>query len=151
MREIKFRGKRIDNGEWVHGSLLIDKRYHDDKNCQLTEYYISTVHHENGDEVGELWCVDLATVGQFIGINDIEDNNLYEGDIIRMFTDKWIIAVVRIEYGIPIFTSVDFADTYEYVSEYLQYDGGYGWVDCELIGNIHDNPELLEERRDSND
>jgi uncharacterized phage protein (TIGR01671 family) len=138
MREIKFRGKRVDGLGWVYGFLF-----------KSWERYLILWGMKNS--VPDATEVIAETVGQYIGLHDKESNKLHEGDIVKIFTDKWIIAVVRIEYGIPIFTSVDFADTYEYVSEYLQYDGGYGWVDCELIGNIRDNPELTEERRDSNE
>jgi len=123
MREIKFRGKQVDSGRWVYGSYI-----NEPSGVVIQEY--NTVRIKT--------TVNPYTIGQYINIHDKEDTPLYEGDIIKIFTDKWIIAVVNIEFGIPIFTSSDFTDSYENVSEFLQTDGDYGWVDCELVGNIHD-------------
>jgi YopX protein. len=77
MREIKFRGKRKDNGEWIHGNLLV------------TEHigaYISPA-------LTPCIEVDLATVGQFVGTFNGQD--LYEGDILRVDSgyDIWLTVV----------------------------------------------------------
>lgn len=127
LREIKFRGKQVDSGRWVYGNYLHEPGGEFIKEC------ISRTESK----------IDPTTVGQYIGVHDKDDNCLYEGDIIRIFTDKWVIAVVKIKYGIPIFISFDFTNSYDNISEYLQLDGDFTWVDCEIIGNIHDNPELV--------
>lgn len=84
MREIKFRGKRLDNGEWLYGSLLVS-HFKDDKK---ERYFITqfsgnyTFEHE----------VDPATVGQFTGLKDNNGRDIWEGDIIsdgRQFNVKW--------------------------------------------------------------
>ena len=132
MREIKFRGKRVDNGKWVFGNYIRFAGY------GFEEHHITSFKAwEENDKVNP------ATVGQYIEVHDAEDNELYEDDIVKIFTDKWIIAVIKIEYGTTALVSTDFTDGFEYISEYLQIDRNYGWVDCEIIGNIHDNPDML--------
>lgn len=75
MREIKFRGKRLDNGEWIYGSLLVS-HFKDDKK---ERYFITqfsgnyTFEHE----------VDPATVGQFTGLKDKSGREIWEGGYIQ--------------------------------------------------------------------
>lgn len=65
MREIKFRGKRLDNGKWVYG-YLADENYINDINT----FDLSSIE------------VDSDTVGQYTGLNDANGKEIYEGDII---------------------------------------------------------------------
>ena len=88
--------------------------------------------------------IDPETLGQFINAYDKDDEKLFDGDIVKIFTIKWIVAVIKIEFGMPIFYSRDFEDGYDLVREYLQIDREYGWVDCEVIGNIHEHKHLLD-------
>ena len=117
MREIKFRGKRLDNGEWLYGSLVIlNGRYFifDDAN-----------RHE----------VDPTTVGEFTGLKDKNGKEMYEGDIL---TDEFeSIGVVEWRDGAFVvnFADIDFFQIADCFDDFYQM-----WS----IGNIHDNPELLK-------
>jgi len=119
MREIKFRGKQVDENEsvWRFGYL---------------QY-----HNRISDGVS-LWWVDPETVGQYTGAKDINGKEIYEDDIARVsaaYNTKLILQ------GRVYFLK----DKMQYVL--LDKDTFYtrlNWGQAEVIGNIHDNPELLE-------
>lgn len=134
-REIKFRGKRIDNGEWVCGSL-IETNVIVDKIVEFTEEYFCT----------EWWCkVDPETVGQYTGLKDKNGRQIWEGDIIQ---------TQRIQYS----SSGHFAGMSDHIGSVVFNDGrfairmesgaipdlGFGLSFHEVIGNIHEHPHLLE-------
>ena len=144
-RKIKFRGKEIDTGKWVYGGLFKepappqcfektledkywivypDPRYMPDWN--LPYQMVRT-------------DVDKETVGQYTGSKDKNGKEIYEGDIVKVFTNKeWRIGKIIYEHS--GFT-IDVANNKE-----LEY-GRTSIIEklVEVIGNIYDNPELLEE------
>ena len=127
MREIKFRGKRLDNGEWLYGSLVIlNGRYFifDDAN-----------RHE----------VDPTTVGEFTGLKDKNGKEIYEGDVIRSPLSEDKTRPHRIFYhtGNAAFMGA-LVDRKELCYLRLDQDWNYKF-EKEVIGNIHDNPELLKD------
>lgn len=128
MREILFKGKRLDNGEWVEGYFM--------PRPNLGKTYIVTVGHA-------LWYeVDPSTVGQYTGLQDKNGKRIFEGDIINYNKSA---EVVRFDTSlrIPCFTT------------------GIGWGSSTkehpykiskrhvVIGNIHDNPELMKGGQDN--
>lgn len=126
MREIKFRGKRLDNGEWLYGSLVIlNGRYFifDDAN-----------RHE----------VDPTTVGEFTGLKDKNGKEIYEGDVIRSLLSEDKTRPHRIFYhtGNAAFMGA-LVDRKELCYLRLDQDWIYKFGK-EVIGNIHDNLELLK-------
>jgi uncharacterized phage protein (TIGR01671 family) len=127
MREIKFRGKRLDNGEWLYGSLVIlNGRYFifDDAN-----------RHE----------VDPTTVGEFTGLKDKNGKEIYEGDVIRSPLSEDKTRPHRIFYhtGNAAFMGA-LVDRKELCYLRLDQDWIYKFGK-EVIGNIHDhNPEFLK-------
>lgn len=136
MREIKFRGKRIDNGEWAYGYLvggsdsLGEKRY-------ITK-----------GPVYQAIEVDLETVGQFTGYcDDMYNGDVYEGDIVKIAEDnsgEEYVTKIRHEQGAFVVdvNGEDFDITALGWAIDIWDNNGDEW---EIIGNKWDNPELLEE------
>ena len=128
MREILFRAKRLDTGEWVEGFLL--KVTIDGKSAYL-------IFGDNfcfdGSDVKALShaLVDSATVGQFTSLKDRAGKRIFEGDIVRgpHIGDDFMVEPVE-------FSAVCGWMPFDYLREDLS----------DVIGNIHDNPELLENR-----
>ena len=139
MREILFRGKRLDNGEWAYGYPV---------GWQNEEGDISIVDSRFGaciDESGNLMMleapfvakVDPSTVGQYTGLTDKNGKKIFEGDIVLRHDKK-----AEVRYQPSEFVLV-FPD-----NPYPQcglLDTSYLNENKEVIGNIHDNPELLKE------
>lgn len=137
MREILFRGKRVSDGEWVEGWLSQTTIIPED-GPSFVGLVINAPYEKPFD--AEWHIIDPATVGQYTGLTDRNGKKIFEGDILAMKgIDKLIIEGV-VRYGTFNCTCCQ---------------GVYGWfVDggdirdaeymCEVIGNEHDNPELLE-------
>ena len=130
MRKILFRGKRVDNGEWAFGNFIEDKWGDDNGN---TIYAI--LQDRVAPDIAELWTpvrVIPETVGQFTGLTDKNGKKIFEGDIVKNSRDV----------GLLYYKEKNSAFTVK------GWEYGY-WLwhdkeDIEVIGNIHDNPELLE-------
>ena len=128
-REILFRGKRCSDGEWVYG------------------YYVESKHSWQGHKPHKSWIVPNAisnggffnilgryavkddTVGQYTGITDKNGVKIFEGDIVH-----W-----KSPYGHSFTNAVGHDDAY---GRFTPIDIFTGY-DCEVLGNIYDNPELL--------
>lgn len=134
MREILFRGKRLNNGEWVEGfyNHLPCGRFGAD------EHMIQTVL-ENG-KIGMLYDIDPSTVGQYTGMKDKNGERIFEGDVAKVLQCKdKDIAYVGFENGAFML----YPRTCN-IYERTLWEYWYNDWDVEIIGNIHDNPELLE-------
>ena len=138
MREILFRGKRIDNGEWVYGFVYKQHSF-----GKIESWYIRTF--------GLDFLVISETVGQFTGLTDKNGKKIFEGDIVHLTDEhnemEWTAVVA---FGNP---NGDYNWGWQ-LNAIEEFDGNKDillWVDmeksgayCEVIGNIYDNPELLK-------
>lgn len=134
MREIKFRGKRVDNGEWVYGYYARDMDYTGPKEFKYTDCIIST---KKDNAEGMWYKVDPAIVGQFTGKHAVDGKEIYQDDILERPDGR---RCQVIWWDTPAFAGWDLMA--------LNAKGGPPrefslWRDWVVIGNIHDNPELL--------
>lgn len=137
MRTIKFRGKRVDNGEWIYGYYGI-KGFETD----LEKHYImvSTLASENTNPFFYFTDIEVIpeTVGQFTGLTDKNGKEIYEGDICRDTDGR------QLEVG----WYNKFA-SFVLKSERWVFKHWFGEScdaeEVEVISNIHDNPELLQQ------
>lgn len=143
MREYLFRGKRKDNGEWAEGGSifrLINKIGEHFFIPQFGEGLIAT-HDDNMMNIVALenmtmYRVDPETVGQYTG-HICKNGKLFEGDLIKYKNSP--INLIRWNQDISGFEAVTFRDGVEYTCGICMVE------DVEIIGNIHDNPEILKE------
>lgn len=141
MREILFRGKRVDNGKWVFGSYAFAP-----KRKGAFGQIISDLDQEKHYIVSktdyEYWEVCPETVGQFIGLTDKNGKKIFEGDIIKDNGPR----IYMIGYNEEL---MKYAFLYYHKELKNIYCGGFvsktDGKSIEVIGNIHDNPELLED------
>jgi uncharacterized phage protein (TIGR01671 family) len=167
MREILFRGKRKDNGEWIEGCLSVS--YDERVFIVYDEDFTLTADCCGLHLVSDRFCeVIPETVGQFTGLPDKNGTKNFEGDVL-LWGDKTAIGrnggtkvVVEFRSGaFGIFDGKTFNEFWHYASD--KWDGQpitddmWGELDIaqyfracfEVIGNIHDNPELLERKEAS--
>ena len=149
MREILFRGKRIDNGEWLEGSFLNDR----DGSFYICPA-VSDISYGDGGNRRRIGCwykVNHSTVGQYTGLKDKNDKQIFDGDILHISKIADGLGGYYqppLDYPVNVVVKWDLcAWMWETLCEdkrYISFPDAWCHYECEVIGNIHDNPELLE-------
>ena len=146
MREILFRGKCVDSGEWVYGNLIEDKWGDDNGN---TIYAI--LQDRVAPYMAELWTpvrVIPETVGQYTGLKDKDGRRIFEGDIVRFdyvnddgndAAEDFLIFFAKGAFRAQYLGNIKCAPN-------TLYDE-IGTDECYVVGNKWDNPELLEVKK----
>ncbi|MBF1450942.1 YopX family protein [Prevotella pallens] len=140
-REIKFRGKRVNGGEWVYGMTISNG---------TIKRKINNIFFEVAENK---WVGVLPeTLGQYTGLKDKDGKEIYEGDILktpRGFIGQVVFGRAEEECRHKVFGRmvIDCYTTYGWI--FVRGDGYRCAIDDELlegeiIGNIHDNPELMK-------
>lgn len=145
-REILFRGKRTDNGEWItsgniihtydidNGEEFFIPKHNSPCMCKKDNNKILTI------EKTIFYKVVNETVGQYTGLTDKNGKKIFEGDIVK--GDREYFTYTH-HYGRVIYDGGQFLIAFDDVLEDIECLGA--WANAvEVIGNIHDNPELLE-------
>ena len=144
MREIEFRGKTKD-GEWVYGYL--DYR---DNQFFINEVFETppTWQDPCGDTHYERHLIDHETIGQYTGLNDKNGNKIFEGDIVNFTIFDCFDCDTQ--YTGHVFYDVNYArfvikfsndcDDWFHIGTVVRQDD-----EIEIIGNIHDNQEMVKE------
>lgn len=136
MREILFRGKRVDNDEWVKG------------------FYVKVLEHYKPEMSGKSYIISInngisfevipETVGEYTGLKGKNGTKIFEGDIIRTsgHYDKEIGVIRRGEYD--VYSRFVFGGYYcvDKTSALIDWTSSRS---CEVVGNKWDNPALLQE------
>lgn len=145
MREIEFRAKRKDNGEWVYGSLIRSDEFYGEIR-ETPKYYICPFettfeYDECSDDSDE---VITETIGQYVGLKDKNGTKIFEGDILKQAPYMCDENPCVVCYDTEVGSGIGFY-LYTYCDRQVLSDE---WEDFEVIGNIYDNPELLEATND---
>ena len=133
MREILFRGKRVDNGEWAYGSLILEKNAFDER------FILAIISDADENET----LVNPETVGQYTGLKDVHGTRIFEGDIVktkygRLCEVRWISSPCSQCWDlIPIEATQKAPDSYDV----------WASKNLEVVGNVHDGGECLTWRR----
>ncbi|MGN0163526.1 MAG: YopX family protein [Candidatus Ornithomonoglobus sp.] len=130
MRDYLFRGKRKDNGKWIEGYLY-----------RISERLNPSIMLKN--RCAESHEVIPETVGRYTGLTDKNGKKIFEGDIVEGNREYF---TYNQPYGKVVYDGGQFLIAFDDVLEDIECLGA--WANgVEVIGNIHDNPELLEDKQ----
>lgn len=142
MREILLKGKRKDNGEWIEGSLI----------TSINRAWISSEKTDSQrlrsiSSTNAIWrSIEIIpdTICQFTGLTDKNGNKIWENDILMAHLDESYpedVTYITVKWNFAGFVAYESGTDGEYLDEFdLEH--------FEVVGNIFDNPELLQEESD---
>lgn len=136
-RIVEFRGKMIDNGQWVYGFLDYGNINRKNTEEQTHTYFITKLSHTANGRGHCKSCIGVLeeTIGEYTGKKDKNGKKIYEGDIVKV--GNLYYEVIFDEYMFNLKGYYDSTADYPTIA--------FSECICELAGNIHDNPELLME------
>lgn len=138
MRDITYRAKKADNGEWVEGNLVWTKNW---KDAPYECFIISHLAYLEYGEFDDLYKVTPETVGQYTGLTDKNRKKIFEGDIVDCWSEG-VNAQGTVQQRCDGLWII-----YPAWQKHIMWGlcpDEYSHTTVEVIGNIHDNPELLE-------
>lgn len=146
MREHLYRGKRIDNGEWVYGDLI--------KDYLSGQYFIHPYGDSanESDKVGQEGClmlftfeVDPETICDYTNLKDKKFSKIFDGDLLKdEYGTTWLMTYAKGWWSYQIVSQNTKVKNHCTVCPYTHIEYGDYLATMEIIGNIYDNPELLE-------
>lgn len=160
MQKIEFRGKRVDNGEWVYGFLV-------GKVCEKGWKYPNYIIKSDGIFNKYTSEVDGETLGQYTGLRDKKGTTIFEGDVIECFEIIGKVICAQGSFGILFNEDIDYEKLDKFTQKMVGND--FRGVRCKnfipfyelwwslndasdclcmvkVIGNIHDNPNLIKNK-----
>lgn len=154
-REVKFRGRNPLTKQWEYGFLITVDLSSEKLSKNLTAIIKENAWYEPSEGIGGFKLVEPQTVGQYTGLNDKNGKQIYEGDIVHIVGKTRVTENIKDSQGVFYITVEEgnwgFDFNWEHIKGYACSTHIMGCTDndnrmdnVEVIGNIHDNPELFE-------